>query len=128
MDVESIKRWEDYSRAKDEMFVHTDIPEAPWFVVEADDKRRARINMIAHLLTTLALRRVVEPTPIKLPKRPPSTGYERPGKEHFTTSPTTPPRWAEPLPRRVCTSVRSRNVECALTSQPDADCPAEPAD
>ena len=73
MDVESIKRWEDYSRAKDEMYVHTDIPEAPWFVVEADDKRRARINMIAHLLTTLPYGEV-EPTPVKLPKRPPSTG------------------------------------------------------
>ena len=51
MDLESITRWEDYSRAKDEMFVHTDIPEAPWYVVESDDKRRARINMIAHLLS-----------------------------------------------------------------------------
>ncbi|MGO9298385.1 MAG: polyphosphate kinase 2, partial [Streptosporangiaceae bacterium] len=50
MDLESISRWEDYSRAKDEMFVHTDIPEAPWMVVDSDDKRRARINMIAHLL------------------------------------------------------------------------------
>ena len=57
MDVESIKRWEDYSRAKDEMFVLTDIPEAPWYVVEADDKRSARINMIAHLLSTSRLRR-----------------------------------------------------------------------
>ena len=52
MDLESITRWEDYSRAKDEMFVHTDIPEAPWYVVESEDKRRARINMIAHLLST----------------------------------------------------------------------------
>ena len=53
MDLESITRWEDYSRAKDEMFVHTDIPEAPWYVVESEDKRRARINMIAHLLSTV---------------------------------------------------------------------------
>jgi polyphosphate kinase 2 len=86
MDVESIKRWEDYSRAKDEMYVHTDIPEAPWFVVEADDKRRARINMIAHLLTTLPYGEV-KPTPVKLPKRPPPTGYQRPGKEHFSYVP-----------------------------------------
>ncbi len=86
MDVESIKRWEGYSRAKDEMFVHTDIPEAPWFVVEADDKRRARINMIAHLLTTLSYGEV-EPTPVKLPKRPPASGYQRPGKEHFSYVP-----------------------------------------
>src|SRR3954464_8416856 len=53
MDLESITRWEDYSRAKDEMFVHTDIPEAPWYVVESEDKRSARINMIAHLLSTI---------------------------------------------------------------------------
>src|SRR3984957_538815 len=52
MDLESITRWEDYSRAKDEMFVHTDIPEAPWHVVDSDDTRRARINMIAHLLSS----------------------------------------------------------------------------
>ena len=56
MDLESISRWEDYSRAKDEMFVHTDIPEAPWWVVEADDKRAARLNMIAHLLSIGAVR------------------------------------------------------------------------
>src|SRR5206468_10664594 len=46
MDLESVSRWEDYSRAKDEMFVHTDIPEAPWHVVESDDKRRAGVNMV----------------------------------------------------------------------------------
>src|SRR5215467_9210167 len=51
MDLESIRRWEDYSQAKDEMFVHTDTSDSPWYVVEADDKRRARINMIAHLLS-----------------------------------------------------------------------------
>jgi polyphosphate kinase 2 (PPK2 family) len=50
MDLESITHWEDYSRAKDEMFVHTDIPEAPWHVLESDDKRSARVNMISHLL------------------------------------------------------------------------------
>jgi polyphosphate kinase 2 len=76
MDLESITRWEDYSRAKDEMFVHTDIPEAPWHVVESDDKRRARINMIAHLLGTIPYRDVKPPT-LKLPPRPPSQGYIR---------------------------------------------------
>ncbi|MFC4907015.1 polyphosphate kinase 2 [Actinomadura gamaensis] len=76
MDVESLLRWEDYSRAKDEMFLHTDIPEAPWYVVEADDKRRARINMIAHLLSTIPYREVARP-PVRLPHRPPPTGYER---------------------------------------------------
>src|ERR1051325_1178733 len=53
MDLESITRWEAYSRAKDEMMVHTDIPEAPWYVVESDVKKRARLNMIAHLLSTI---------------------------------------------------------------------------
>jgi polyphosphate kinase 2 len=80
MDLESITRWEDYSRAKDQMIVHTDIPEAPWFVVEADDKRRARINMIAHLLSTLTYYEVQRP-PLALPPRPPSTGYLRPPRE-----------------------------------------------
>ena len=53
MDLESRARWVDFSRAKDEMFVHTDIPEAPWYVVEGDDKRRARLNCIAHLLSVI---------------------------------------------------------------------------
>ena len=61
MDLESITRWEDYSRAKDEMFVHTDIPEAPWHVVESEDKRRARINMIAHLLSSIPYHDVQPP-------------------------------------------------------------------
>ncbi|HUY49198.1 MAG TPA: polyphosphate kinase 2 [Streptosporangiaceae bacterium] len=76
MDLESISRWEDYSRAKDEMFVHTDIPEAPWYVVESDDKRRARINMIAHLLSTIPYHDV-QPQPLALPPRPPAKGYVR---------------------------------------------------
>jgi polyphosphate kinase 2 len=76
MDLESISRWEDYSRAKDNMFMLTDIPESPWYVVESDDKRRARINMIAHLLSTIPYHDVPEPT-LKLPHRPDSTGYVR---------------------------------------------------
>ncbi|HEX5404696.1 MAG TPA: polyphosphate kinase 2 [Pseudonocardiaceae bacterium] len=80
MDLESLVRWEDYSRAKDEMMVHTDIPEARWHVVESDDKRRARINMIAHLLSTVPYHDVAEPS-LKLPKRPRSTGYQRPPKD-----------------------------------------------
>ena len=76
MDLESITHWEDYSRAKDEMFVHTDIPEAPWHVLESDDKRRARINMIAHLLNTVPYQDVKPPS-LKLPPRPPSHGYVR---------------------------------------------------
>jgi polyphosphate kinase 2 len=76
MDLQSITHWEDYSRAKDEMFIHTDIPEAPWHVVESEDKRNARINMIAHLLSTIPYHKVRAPD-LKLPPRPPSQGYVR---------------------------------------------------
>jgi polyphosphate kinase 2 len=86
MDLESITRWEDYSRAKDEMFVHTDIPEAPWFVVDSADKRRARINMIAHLLSTFAYHDV-QRKPLELPPRPPSQGYVRAPRESQTFVP-----------------------------------------
>ncbi|MFE6871173.1 polyphosphate kinase 2 [Kitasatospora sp. NPDC057692] len=80
MDVESITRWEDYSRAKDEMFLHTDTPDSPWNVVESDDKRRARINMIAHLLSTVPYREV-KPQTIELPERPAPRGYQRPPRD-----------------------------------------------
>jgi polyphosphate kinase len=86
MDLESISRWEDYSRAKDEMFVHTDIPEAPWYVVESENKRRARLNMIAHLLSTVPYYDV-EKSPLELPKSHPSKGYERPSKDTQTYVP-----------------------------------------
>ncbi|REE99941.1 polyphosphate kinase 2 [Thermomonospora umbrina] len=86
MDLESITHWEDYSRAKDDMFVHTDIPEAPWNVVDADDKRRARINMIAHLLSTVPYHDV-EPPALDLPPRPPSKGYQRPSRDTQTYVP-----------------------------------------
>ncbi|MCK7624330.1 polyphosphate kinase 2 [Streptomyces sp. RS10V-4] len=77
IDLESLTRWEDYSQAKDEMFAHTDIPEAPWYVVESDDKRRARVNMIAHLLSTVPYRDILPPG-LDLPSRPPATSYQRP--------------------------------------------------
>jgi polyphosphate kinase 2 len=86
MDLESITRWEDYSRAKDEMFAHTDTPTSPWFVVEAEDKRRARINMIAHLLASVPWEPVPPPA-LDLPERPPSRGYRRPPREQFTEVP-----------------------------------------
>ena len=86
MDLQSITRWEDYSRAKDEMFVHTDIPEAPWLVVDSDDKRRARINMIAHLVSTIPYHDV-QRLPLSLPKRPVSGGYVRAPKDLQTFVP-----------------------------------------
>jgi polyphosphate kinase 2 len=80
MDLESITRWEDYSRAKDAMMVHTDIPEARWNIVESDDKRSARINMIAHLLSAVPWQQV-EKEVLELPKRPPPSGYIRPPRD-----------------------------------------------
>jgi polyphosphate kinase len=82
IDLESRTRWVDYSRAKDEMFVHTDIPEAPWYVVEGDDKRRARLNCIAHLLSLVPYHDVLE-VPLKLPPRPPESDYQRPPRELY---------------------------------------------
>jgi polyphosphate kinase 2 len=86
MDFESITRWEEYSRAKDEMFAHTDTATSPWFVVEAEDKRRARINMIAHLLSSVPWEPVPKPV-LELPTRPPSRGYRRPPREQFREVP-----------------------------------------
>jgi len=80
MDLESITRWEDYSRAKDEMFVHTDIPEARWNVVESEDKRRARINMISHLLSAVPYTEMPAKK-LEFPERPPATGYRRPPRD-----------------------------------------------
>jgi polyphosphate kinase 2 len=77
MDLESISRWESYSRAKDEMLRRTDRPETPWYDVESDDKRRARINMIAHLLSSVPYYEVQRP-PLELPPRPPAGDYKRP--------------------------------------------------
>jgi polyphosphate kinase len=77
MDAESITRWVDFSRAKDEMFVHTDTSAAPWWVVEAENKRRARLNMIAHLLSSVPYHVVPRPR-VKLPHRPPAADYRRP--------------------------------------------------
>lgn len=81
MDLESIYRWEDYSRAKDEMMVHTDIPSSPWYVVESDIKKHARLNMMHHLLSTIPYHDVEKPK-VKLPKRPVVSGnYQRPPRE-----------------------------------------------
>ena len=83
MDLQSITRWEDYSRAKDEMFVHTDIPSAPWYTVESEDKKRSRINVINHLLNTIPWEYVEKSVP-KIPERPDSDStYERPPRTQF---------------------------------------------
>nr|WP_306429042.1 polyphosphate kinase 2 [Corynebacterium sp. 76QC2CO] len=83
MDLQSITRWEDYSRAKDEMFIHTDIPSAPWYTVESEDKKRSRINVISHLLSTIPYEHIERELP-EIPERPESNNdYERPPREDF---------------------------------------------
>jgi polyphosphate kinase 2 len=77
MDLESRARWQEYSRAKDDMFMHTDIKQAPWYVVDGDDKKRARLNVINHLLSLLPYKDLSAP-PIELPPRQPESGYVRP--------------------------------------------------
>ncbi|WP_246600871.1 polyphosphate kinase 2 [Skermania piniformis] len=87
MDLESITRWEDYSRAKDEMMARTDLPESPWYVVDSDIKKHARINMISHLLSTLPYHDVAMPV-VELPERPPARKtYVRPPLELSTFVP-----------------------------------------
>jgi len=85
-DLFSRTHFVDYSRAKDEMFVHTDIPEAPWFVVEADDKKKARLNCIAHLLTQIPYEAKDLPH-VKIPKRQGDEGYVRPARDANTYVP-----------------------------------------
>lgn len=77
MDLESRDRWVEFSKAKDEMFAHTNIPEAPWFTVEADDKKRARLNCISHILSKIPYQDMT-PEPLELPPRKPASDYTRP--------------------------------------------------
>jgi len=86
MDLESRARWVEYSKAKDDMFHYTDIKQAPWYVVEADDKKRARLNCISHLLSMIAYEEP-DTKKIKLPPRKSGEGYVRPPMEDQTFVP-----------------------------------------
>ncbi len=77
MDLKSRSKWVEYSKAKDDMFKYTDIKQAPWYVVNADNKKRARLNCIAHLLSMIPYKDLT-PEPIKLPPRQKDEGYVRP--------------------------------------------------
>ena len=77
MDLESRKLWVEYSKAKDIMFAHTDIKQAPWYVVNSDIKKHARLNCITHLLSQIPYEDTT-PEPIVLEDRPPQQGYVRP--------------------------------------------------
>jgi polyphosphate kinase 2 len=88
MDLESRAKWLEYSKAKDEMFAYTDIKQAPWYVVEADNKKKARLNCISHLLTIIPYKDLT-PEPIKLPPRQDKKGYVRPPITDQTFIPET---------------------------------------
>jgi polyphosphate kinase 2 len=76
MDMESRSRWMDYSKSKDEMFFNTDIPQAPWYVVPSDDKKRARLNCISHLLDMIQYKDL-KPVVPKIPPLKEGKGYKR---------------------------------------------------
>lgn len=86
MDIKSRDMWVEYSQAKDRMFDFTDTKQSPWFVVNADDKRRARLNCISHLLTQIPYQDILPP-PIELLPRKPATGYIRPPIDQQTFVP-----------------------------------------
>ncbi len=80
VDLQARARWVDYAEAKDRMFARTDTDASPWFVVEADDKRTARLNLISHLLSRVPYERMPAPAPVTLPPRQ-HRAYERPPRE-----------------------------------------------
>ncbi|MDY3126800.1 MAG: polyphosphate kinase 2 [Corynebacterium sp.] len=88
MDLQSITRWEDYSRAKDDMFRHTDTPSAPWYTVESEDKKRSRINVISHILNAVPYEKIERELP-EIPTRPASSDdvYVRPPRDDFNYVP-----------------------------------------
>jgi polyphosphate kinase len=86
MDLESHRRWFDYSRARDEMLAATDTSLAPWFIVNADDKRRARLNCISHLLSLIPYQEIGR-EPIKLPKRQKPRRYVEPRNRRYNVVP-----------------------------------------
>ena len=77
MDLKSYSRWYDYSRARDEMFTATDTEFAPWYVANSDDKKRARLNIISHLLSKIPHKRIPGQK-IQLPERQKAGGYKEP--------------------------------------------------
>lgn len=86
MDLESVNRWDEYSKAKDNMFEHTDTQFSPWYVVESDNKKKARINCITHLLSQIKYREIDTPE-VMLPDRIQQKDYERPPKTIYNYVP-----------------------------------------
>jgi hypothetical protein len=86
MDLESVNRWDDYSRAKDNMFEHTDTQYSPWYVVESDNKKKARVNCISHLLSLVDFKEIELPE-VVMPDRVQQKHYERPPRSNFNYVP-----------------------------------------
>jgi len=86
MDLESHRRWYDYSRARDDMLARTDTSYAPWYIVNADDKKRARLNCISHFLSLIPYKRIKQEE-VKLPKRQKAHGYTEPKNRRYNMVP-----------------------------------------
>ena len=86
MDLESVKRWDDYSQAKDNMFEHTDTQFSPWYVVESDNKKKARVNCISHLLSQIEFEEV-EHSEVTLPERVQQKNTDRPPRSIYNYVP-----------------------------------------
>ena len=86
MDLESVNRWDQYSKAKDNMFEHTDTQASPWYVVESANKKKARINCISHFLNQIKYQEI-DHEEVKLPKRTQQKDYERPPRSNFNYVP-----------------------------------------
>ena len=86
MDLESVKRWDDYSAAKDNMLEHTDTENAPWYIVESDVKKKARVNCLSHLLSIIDYKEIPHEE-ILLPDRDKDLDFERPSKSNFNYVP-----------------------------------------
>ena len=118
MDLESRKRWVEYSRAKDAMFEYTDTKQAPWYVVPSDDKKRARLNCIRHLLSQFDYQDLM-PGPIELPAREEASGYVRPPRDEQTYVPDQYPWTPEATDDVTSDDVASDDV--ASDALPDDD-------
>ena len=86
MDLESVNRWDDYSKAKDNMFEHTDTQFSPWYIVESDNKKKARINCISHLLNLIKYSSIESPE-VVLPDRVQQKDYKRPPRSIYNYVP-----------------------------------------
>lgn len=114
MDLQSITKWEEYSRAKDEMFIHTDIPSAPWYTVESEDKKRSRINVISHILNTIPYEKINRPLP-EIPERPERhDDYARPPRNEFRYVPDLAACFEED---RVAAAKEERKAEKKATRE-----------